>query len=128
MTLRLTPEVLSSAYEFLKATKPFNKWKLPAADQVVFRVVRAIPCAPEVWAQHLSDRQTKNHPHKGHHLIDINERKVGHTLTLIQTMAHEMCHVRESMLVKYTGEAHGKTFWRLAREVCRHHGFDPKAF
>lgn len=127
MTLRLTPDVLVGAYEFLRRTRPFNQWKMPPAEDVVFRVVRAMKCAPEAWAQHMSAGQ-KDNPHKGHHVIDINERKVGTTITLIQTMAHEMCHVRESMLIKYTGEAHGKTFNRLAAQVCRHHGFDVKAF
>jgi hypothetical protein len=129
MTLRITPAVLEAAYTLLRATAPFNRWKLPPADDVVFRVVRRVGNNPDIWAQHLSERQV-NKPKiaKGRHLIDVNETKVATLATLIPLMAHEIVHIRESMLISYTGEAHGATFKKLAAEVCRHHGFDPRAF
>lgn len=125
--ITLTPETIDASYELLRTTLPFRRWNLPKGDDVVFRVVRSIGCTPYTWAQHLSDRQTTN-PFKGQHLIDVNELRVRQLGTLIVTMAHELCHVRESMLISYTGEAHGATFNRLADQVCRHHGFDRGAF
>ena len=41
-------------------------------------------------------------------------------------MAHEMCHVRQFRLGD-TGN-HNDLFYRLARTVCRSHGFDYKTF
>ena len=40
MALRLTPEILEGAYEFLRATPPFRGWRLPHADEVEFVVSR----------------------------------------------------------------------------------------
>lgn len=127
--MKITPAVLEAAYSLLLTTPPFNRWRLPPAEDVVFRVVRRIGDNPDIWAQHLSERQVKKPKiAKGHHLIDVNENRVAQLSTLIPLMAHELCHVRESMLINYTGEAHGATFKKLAAQVCRHHGFDPHAF
>ena len=32
MTLRLTPDMLAAAYDFLRTTVPFSRWRLPEAD------------------------------------------------------------------------------------------------
>src|SRR5258708_16268586 len=39
--LTLTPEMLESAYEYLRVSPPFCHWDLPHADHVSFRVLRA---------------------------------------------------------------------------------------
>lgn len=112
MTLELTPEVLARTYDFLRATKPFRFWKLPPSDEVDFRV-------------------TNHRDRYGHHcpatarkppLVAISKRRVGHTRTLIVTMAHEMVHFRAP------SPRHGPVFDRLARQVCKYHGFDPLEF
>ncbi len=124
MTLRLTPENLEAAYELLRRTKPFSGWKLPQAEEVAFRV----SASRGLYGFHHSDRQRKAHPAPGSHAITISEATVGTLDTLLRSMAHEMCHIRESQLGPYTGNAHGEMFRRLATQVCRHHGFDQKAF
>jgi hypothetical protein len=44
-------------------------------------------------------------------------------------MAHEMVHLHESQVgTGANGTLHGASFYRVAAQVCRFHGFDPKLF
>ena len=116
MTLRLTPEILEGAYEFLRATPPFNRWKLPPADEVQFRVMHS-----REWMGQYTYAA-------GEHVIDISSRLVGHTGTLIETMAHEMTHLALQESGQADKSEHGERFERCAARVARLHGFDPKRF
>lgn len=115
MTLRFTPETLQAAYAFLAETPPFDKWNLPDAEEIKFKVARN----PNMhgWHDHLG----------GKHTIAISRPCVGSTMNLIVTMAHEMVHVREWQL-KVRGVHHGAAFKKLAHTVCKHHGFDHTMF
>lgn len=114
MTLALTPATLEAAYEYLRTTLPFRRWKLPHADEVEFHVIHKRGM--------FADCETAGEKHT----IRISTVKVGRTQTLIETMAHEMVHVRlDRQGVK---AHHGADFQRCAAQVCRHHGFDPKTF
>jgi hypothetical protein len=115
MTLRLTPDMLEGAYEFLRTTPPFRRWALPPADEVEFIVGRE----PRCRGMHAND---------GTHRIMISDRNIGHTINLVATMAHEMIHVHQSERWLSTRTEHNADFHRRARLVCRHHGFDPKLF
>lgn len=114
MSLRLTPENLAAAYSFLKTTPPFCRWGLPATGKVKFKVFRHKQrCGDHLYLD-------------GKHTIRISSRNVGHTMSLLITMAHEMVHVRcEEMGDK---SEHGWMFRKYAAQVCKHHGFDPKLF
>lgn len=59
-------------------------------------------------------------------VIRVSEAKNGHTATLLATMAHEMCHLRQARV----GDRglHSVGFRRMAARVCRAHGFDLKTF
>jgi hypothetical protein len=59
-------------------------------------------------------------------VIRVSEAKNGYTATLLATMAHEMCHLRQ----EFTGDRghHTAAFRRMAARVCRAHGFDLKTF
>lgn len=114
MTIRLSPAVLIGAYEFLRATPPFHRWKLPDSDDVEFRVVR--------------EPLYGFHQEGDHHIIGISEKKVGHTDTLIATMAHELIHLHQAMKGTTDKGEHGPEFRKLAAQVCKLHGFDPKSF
>jgi hypothetical protein len=114
VTLPLTPDTLCAAYEYLRATPPFRRWKLPQGDQIEFRVTheksyvgQAIGGAefPIIWIS-------------GHH--------VGRTQTLLETMAHEMIHVYLDR--KGVRAHHGAAFKSCADRICRYHGFDPRGF
>lgn len=114
MTLALTPHVLVAAYDFLRATPPFRGWKLPHSDDVEFHVVRG--------KHFYGEYSTEGDKHR----IGISSATVGTTDTLVRTMAHEMTHLYQQLQGR--DPAHGADFRRHARCVCRHHGFDPKAF
>lgn len=114
MTLRLTPEALAASYDFLLTTQPFNRWKLPPSDEVAFHVIRD----PRIFADCVIDGDTP--------VIRVSERKNGHVHTLFATMSHELVHVRQFIL----GDSgnHNALFHRLAKQVCKAHGYDPKSF
>lgn len=117
MTLPLTKEILASAYDFLCSTPPFNKWGMPESEDVQFIITRN----RTVSGIHSF--------HKGKHYIGVSRFKVGHTSTLVVLMAHEMLHLHISHTGMAKGEAdHGRTFFKLAKQVCKVHGFDPHEF
>lgn len=119
MSLRLTPRNLEAAYEYLRGTAPFNKWRLPEADEVEFHV-RPLT---EAMGDHLASWRGK--PHR----IRICSNRCGKTMDLITTMAHEMTHLYQRQTdIKRWSSGHGPKFKRLAARVCRAHGFDPKVF
>lgn len=117
MTLALTPDVLRAAYNFLNETQPFARWNLPDGDEVVFRVWRG------------RDRYGQYQRVGDKHHIAISSAIVGHTKTLVETMAHEMIHLHEEHNGACTpGAQHSAAFRKWALQVCRIHGFDEKAF
>lgn len=114
MSLRLTPENLAAAYSFLQTTMPFSRWGLPATGDVKFTVFRSKTTAGD----YLFDN--------GKHRIRISETCIGRTASLIAVVAHEMVHVKCQL--RGDKSDHGEMFQRYARQVCKHHGFDPKLF
>lgn len=119
MTLRLTPDALEGAYNFLKLVGPFSKWKLPDADDLEFRVTRH-----KDRFGHFDDRDGK-FPFPN---ISISSVYVKGCHSLIETMAHELVHV--SLFIAGDGgwENHGKSFQARARQVCDAMGFDLDTF
>ena len=108
--MKLTPDILRGAYEYLRTTPPFNKWGLPDGDEVGFHVSLSNINRGMYW--------NDGTPH-----IQISDRLHEHSYSIIATMAHEMCHILDE------GKAmHGAEFKRLTNLVCRFHGFDPAAF
>lgn len=117
MTLPLNKETLEQAYEFLRVTPPFNRWNLPDGEDVKFVVIR--------------DRDTAGW-HKmvdGKHIIGISRGSIGRTHSLMEVMAHEMCHAhqRETNMETKNSE-HNAAFRKLAAMVCKIHGYDPLLF
>lgn len=115
--MRLTPDILRGAYDFLRLTRPFKRWNLPPAEGIKFVVGRRTDAAGE----HTSYVN-------GEHAIMISEACVGHLDKTLEVMAHEMIHVYQVMRKTNTRSVHNAEFRRLAAQVCREHGFDPKAF
>jgi hypothetical protein len=114
MTLPLDPAMLEAAYEYLRTTPPFRRWKLPPGEAIEFHVIAN---------QGLRGRCVDNGAHQ---TIAISLGTIGHTLSLMMAMAHEMIHVRDN--IAGIRAHHGASFRRGAAEVCRYHGFDPKLF
>lgn len=117
MTLRFTPDTLRAAYEFLRTTPPFCRWKLPAAEQFIFQVGKS----STTHADYSIDTD-------GRRYIRVSEKLVGHTHSLLESVAHEMVHLRQEQLGYRPPFSHGAVFQKLTAQVCKHHGFDPKAF
>lgn len=115
MKLHPTPEMLERAYDYLRASPPFRKWKLPDPDDVEFRVN--------------ASRQYAGHERKypTHYEIAVSVECLSTTDALMRILAHEMVHVRCDMLGA-KGYGHGAQFRKLAKQVCQHHGFDEKLF
>lgn len=122
MTLRLTPHNLVAAYDYLKTTAPFNKWKLPHADGLEFRVT-----------DH-ADRFGHMQDFPAHQnrcpVIAASAKMTTTTPVLLETIAHEMCHLKQYLDRGFRkgDHGHGPTFKRLAQAVCRSHGFNLSTF
>lgn len=120
MTLPLTKEMLSASYGYLKETPPFVKWNLPEPEEVEFKVSRR---TNEFGRYQLVG---------GKHTISISAVAIGHTSTLMSVMSHEIIHLHleESDMESRSGSlnTHNAAFRILAAQVCKVHGFDPKAF
>lgn len=115
MTLPLDLDVLRRSYDYLNVTEPFRRWNLPDAEDITFTV--ANDRNHHGWLTTKRRRKPR---------LTISAAAVGQTLSLMATMAHEMIHLHQYL----TGMplTHGSAFDKLKAEVCRRHGFDPKAF
>lgn len=113
--LNITPETLQGAYDFLRSTEPFCRWNLPDGEDVKFKVVKTHK--NHAWYRCVNYK----------HVMAVSSNTVGHTLTLLESMAHEMIHMYEVHALKRQ-PTHGKVFQKWKAEVCKFHGFDPKRF
>lgn len=120
MSLPLTSETLAAAYDYLRTTPPFSRWNLPEAEDVKFIVGRSRDC----FAHYQWDGVR--------HTITVSSNAVAHTSTLINSLAHECIHLHlwaTKQESKRSGPRHhNAAFRRYAAQVCKIHGFDPKAF
>ncbi len=122
--LTLTPEMLEGAYEYLRVSPPFCHWDLPHADHVSFRVLGA-----KDRFGHFRGRHRKAQGDDGFSEIAISAGLVKSTDLLISTMAHEMIHQHQQRTRTETSNTeHNAQFIKLARQVCRYHGWDEKEF
>jgi len=114
--LHVTPAMIEAVYELLRTTPPFRGWKLPHADDVEFGVTQS----------HHFFGVTRRQD--GKFSVHVSCRKNKQLGTLIATVAHEMIHIRQGVIGEWHGPDHGKTFHRMADQVCRWHQFDRGAF
>ncbi len=118
MSLHLTPQILEAAYELLRATPPFTRWRLPHADDVEFHVTR------EVGTLGTYDHDKK----RGVRRITVSSNNISQLSTLIPIMAHEMVHLVQDLQGRLSEGGHNAHFRKLARMVCVKHGFDQRFF
>ena len=119
MTLPLTPESIAALYEYARSLPPFLTVKMPHADDVEFWVVKDRERGARY--QWTGDR----------HRISVSLLAIGHSMTLLAYIGHEMCHLAVEELGLDTGgneNVHNTSFRKLAGRFCKVHGFDPKAF
>lgn len=116
--LHYTPAMLEAAYELLRTTPPFSRWKLPEPDEVEFRVTRRLDYNAQIQLR-------KDKPP----IIEISSRAMSTLPPLIRAMAHEMTHLHEHLCGDMRSDCkHGAGYRRRARQVCSHHCFDPMQF
>ena len=120
--LTLTPEMLESAYEYLRVSPPFCSWDLPHADHVSFRVL-----GPKDRYGHFRGRHRRARRDEDFSEIAISAPLVNSTDMLISTMAHEMIHLYQDETGTARGH-HTPKFRKIAKRVCRIHGFDLESF
>lgn len=117
MSLPLTPQRLAAVYELLLAFPPFDRWRLPPAAEVKFRILRTKRWDADWWIE------------GGRHHVRISENRAGHLNTITCAMAHEMIHVRQRVSRTETnGVEHNAEFKRIADRICRRYGWDFKQF
>jgi len=118
--LPLTPDMVAAVYECLRQFPPFSRWKLPPADEVEFRVSNQRNTMGE-YTRYVRTRE---------HIVIVSSLTVGHFATLASVVAHEMVHLKQAIdktESKRIG-VHNVEFHRLAKQVCKIHGWDYKAF
>ena len=120
--LRLTPEMLEGAYEYLRVSPPFSRWNLPHADQVSFRVM-----GTRDRFGHFRGRHKRASGNDAFSEIAISAGMVRSSDLLIATMAHEMIHLYQDETGTARGH-HNPAFLKLAKRVCDIHGFDFESF
>lgn len=113
MALVWDTETLTAGYELLRGTKPFKRWKLPPARELNFRVSQGDLYA---WYVH-NDKE-----------LSVSQRKNHRLSSMLQSMAHEMVHLYLARKGVKHWDKHGAEFNRLARSVCKHHGFEEATF
>lgn len=112
--IHVTPEILEAIYELLRLTPPFKGWPLPPADEIVF----VVSGSTETRGRYYFD--------KGRHHVEVSH-KCNHTLdSIIRTTAHEICHVCDQ--IKGAKSDHGRSWQRMADQVCRKHHYDRGQF
>lgn len=113
MALHLTPALLEAAYELLRVTPPFKRWKLPHADDVEFHVSRH----RDKFGDYCDSCRMR---------VSANTNK--ELNTIIATVAHEMVHAHLHHIGFRSWETHGPRFNKLAAQVCRAHGWQLEGF
>ena len=116
MRLILSPAILQAAYAYLSETAPFNKWNLPDAEDVIFRV----GYHRTTYGCCIRYRKKLK--------VTISSRLHKTTAKVMETMAHEMIHVYQMHHRMKIKSNHDASWQRLAKVVCEHHGFDPGPF
>jgi predicted SprT family Zn-dependent metalloprotease len=116
--MNVTSRDVQAAYDFLCRLAPFNKWGLPDARKVKFSISR-VP--DEIGACHISNEFS----------ISLNDDMHLTLVQLLETVAHEMIHVKQQMLGKLPDDPskhHNATYRRMRKQVCLQFGFDVQRF
>jgi hypothetical protein len=117
--IRLTPETLAAAYDYLATMPPFDDWNLPDSSEIRFSVIRS----RKVFGQVRFDV-------RGHYEMQISSYTVRRHISLLATVAHEQCHIfQHSACFMNLKNVHDRAFWMLADDVCKHNpDFDRAIF
>ena len=112
----VTAEGIRSVYVMLQSFPPFSRWNLPKAEKITFSVVPFVG----MWSDF--DPKT-NH-------MRVSEKKITTFLCLVEAVAHEMCHMRQEKINRWSSKnPHNEDFKKMTSQVCKHFPFmDPGNF
>jgi hypothetical protein len=117
--IHLDKEIMAGAYDLLRTTLPFKRWKLPSSDAVSFRTTNSTATRGEFYLTVETKRP----------VINISQRLHSNLALLIETMAHEMIHLHEDTRHRARNDVqHSWVFRRYAKQVCRRHHFNLENF
>lgn len=112
--MTLTPSKLAAVYDCLRAFPPYKGWRLPESDGVVFGVSLSL------------DTFGTYERCRGKPRIEISALMVTDWQTLVETMAHEMIHLRQCRAGRAVD--HDAEWQRIATRVCREFGWKREGF
>lgn len=116
--MHISPDMVEQAYELLRSTLPFRRWKLPHPDELIFRVTGHRDRHAHFQSWKVAGERQREIIVSQHHAKDLHK--------LVQDVAHEMVHLRQDMLGRR--DSHGPFYQRHAALVCRRHGWDLATF
>lgn len=112
--MKITTEDITRAYEYLIQHKPFNGWALPESSEIKFKIIR-------------SDMRMGEYDIDPHTIM-VSSRSCHNWLSVLETVAHEICHMQCELLDHFKHYEHDKHFKRLARQVCTAFGWKLEEF
>ncbi len=110
----ITPDTVKATYLYLLSFPPFSRWKMIAAEDLTFLVV----AYSGEYAQYHAQRKE----------LRVSSVNVAKQQTLLKKMAHEMIHVHEDAIGKWSAKHDTAFFFRCRDQVCKHFDFDPCDF
>jgi len=113
--MHILPQHLVAVYDCLRVLPPFSSVKFPDADELQFK---AVP-RPDICAEFIEWDP---------HIITVSTLKTSHLDTLMQSMAHEMVHLWQSIDGTVGKAQHNANWKKKAARVCREMGWDPLNF
>jgi hypothetical protein len=115
--MNVTPRNLQAIYDLLSVLPPFDKWRLPESSLVTFQLL-----AGKDHAEYSVDDRDRL-------CIAVNPDTHITLNQLVESVAHEMVHLRQDMLDRLPAkEPHNAEFRRWAKAVCVALGFDVQRF
>ena len=116
--MHVTPQRVESIYDTLRLLPPFNRFKLPAGENV------------EIIISRHRDREGHHRCYKytGEHIIAISAPNVRNHTHLIEIIAHEMVHAIQAIEKSETKTEHNLRFQYLPKRVCKSFGWYYEAF
>jgi hypothetical protein len=110
----ITPDTVKATYTYLLSFPPFSRWKMLAAEDLTFLVV----AFSSEYAQYNRNRKE----------LRVSSVTVGKHQTLLKKMSHEMIHVHEDALNRWSQKHDTQFFIKCRDQVCKVWDFDPADF
>lgn len=114
MILPITVEMVEHIYSYLSCCPPFDKFSMPPAEDVKFKIIKTRRLFARYYA--VGDK----------HHIEVSCKLVGSHMVLLTSVAHELIHLHLNEVDAC--DEHGPNFQMIADEVCAIHGFDRLTF